>query len=120
MRQRPLTRSNRPFGPLIVHQPPPLARASKSYPQTDIRRLRRTTHCGRNSRTDALTLRGNDILAALRALISEYSIHRDAYSTSTLFGWYRSIPPKNPLRNGPLNFRKIFGIGLVTSVTAPG
>jgi len=58
--------------------------------------------------------RGNDIGTALRTLIDRYSIHWTPSSTSNSFwlsGWYRSIPLKNPLRNGPLHFRKIFGFG---------
>jgi hypothetical protein len=37
-------------------RPPPLAQTSKPYPQTDIRRRRRTIHFGHNSPSHALTI----------------------------------------------------------------
>src|SRR5215472_4168427 len=94
-------------------RPPPLAPTSRPYPRTDTRRRRTTTRYGYNCPSDALTIPRQQYPSRTARTDFRLPYSPDAFlhfHSFWLAEWYRSIPPKNPLRNGSLNFQKIFGI----------
>jgi len=56
MRSKPAISPSCRIARSLMMRPPPLAQTSKPYPQTDIRKRRRTIHSGHNGPTDALTI----------------------------------------------------------------